>query len=160
MRFVVSAGSNIGDSGGILADAVARLGQTPGVTVDVVSSVYRTAPQGGVEQPDFLNLVVVGRTTLAPLDLLRACQAIEQAHHRTRDVRWGPRTLDLDVIVVGDLVSDDPVVTLPHPRAHERAFVLVPWLEVDADARLPGRGPVSRLAAALTHQGIARVGEP
>lgn len=160
MRFVISAGSNLGDSGGILADAVARLRQAPGITVDAVSSLYRTAPQGGVEQPDFLNLVVVGRTTLRPLELLRVCQTIEQAHRRTRAVRWGPRTLDLDVVTLDDLISADPVLTLPHPRAHERAFVLVPWLEVDADALLPGWGPVRELAAAVGDQGVERADRP
>ena len=112
-------------------------------------SLYRTAPVGGVEQPDYLNAVVAGRTELSASDLLALCQRIEQAHGRTRDVRWGPRTLDVDVLRFGDVVSDDPRLTLPHPRAHERAFVLVPWFEVDADASVPGRGRVADLLGAV-----------
>lgn len=153
-RFVVSLGSNVGESAAMLADAVARLRAASGVEVTGVSSLYRTAPVGGVEQPDFLNAVVLGETTRTPAELLSLCHELEQAHGRTREVRWGPRTLDVDVIAYGELVSDDPILTLPHPRAHERAFVLVPWLELDADARLP-QGAVRDLVSGLGAQRIA-----
>ena len=156
--FAVSLGSNlpdaVGDSPAILADAVARLAAADGVRVVAVSSLYRTAPVGGVEQPDFFNAVVVGETTLGAEDLLALCQAVEAAHHRTREVRWGPRTLDVDVLAFGDELSEDPALTLPHPRAHERAFVLVPWAEADADAHLPGRGRVADLADAVGTDGV------
>nr|NLI50313.1 2-amino-4-hydroxy-6-hydroxymethyldihydropteridine diphosphokinase [Propionibacterium sp.] len=156
-RFAVGLGANLGDAAATLIDAVARLAAADGVRLTAVSSPYRTAPVGGVPQDDFLNAVVVGETTLPPLELLRLCRAIEDAHHRTRDVRWGPRTLDLDVLVHGDVVSTDPGLTLPHPRAHERAFVLVPWLEADAEARLPGRGRVADLLATVGTGGVRRV---
>jgi len=154
--FAVSLGSNLGDSAATLADAIRRLDASDGVRVTAVSSPYRTAPVGGVEQPDYLNAVAVGETTLTASALLAACQAIEAAHGRTREVRWGPRTLDVDVLVVGDEVSDAPELTLPHPRAHERAFVLVPWLEADADAHLPGRGRVAGLLERVETDGVRR----
>lgn len=156
-RFAVGLGSNVGDSASILADAVARLAATDGVRLTAVSSLYRTEPVGGVAQEDFFNAVVVGETTLRAAELLARCHEIETAHGRTRDVRWGPRTLDLDVLTYGDEVSDDPTLTLPHPRAHERAFVLVPWLEADADASVPGRGTVGDLVRGLGTDGVLPV---
>ena len=155
-RAVIALGANLGDAAVALDAAIVQLSSTVGIEVVGVSSVYRTAPIGGPEQPDYLNAVVVVETSLAPLELLAGCQSIELAAGRTREVRWGPRTLDLDVIAYGDLISDDPVLTLPHPRAHERAFVLVPWLEVDPGAALPGRGPVVGLVDVLGTQGIER----
>lgn len=152
--FAVSLGSNLGDSAAILVDAIQRLDATDGVRLTAVSSPYRTAPVGGVEQDDFLNAVAVGETTLTASGLLAACQAIEAAHGRTREVRWGPRTLDIDVLTFGDAISDAPELTLPHPRAQERAFVLVPWLEADADAHLPGRGPVAGLLERVGREGV------
>ncbi len=157
--FAVGLGSNVGDSAAILADAVARLAATDGVRLTAVSSLYRTDPVGGVAQDDFLNAVAVGTTTLGARGLLGRCQAIEAAHGRTRDVRWGPRTLDLDVLAFGDTVSDDPTLTLPHPRAHERAFVLVPWLEADADAVIPGHGTVADLVRGVGTDGVLAVAD-
>jgi 2-amino-4-hydroxy-6-hydroxymethyldihydropteridine diphosphokinase len=121
-----------------------------GGAVRAVSPVYSTAPWGGVEQPDFLNAVLLVDDAAADAhEWLRRGQRCEAAAARTREVRWGPRTLDVDVIDVEHTVRDDPHLTLPHPRAHERAFVLVPWLDLDADAELPGRGPVAGLVGAL-----------
>lgn len=157
VRFAIALGSNLGDSRAILADAVERLAALPGVAVDAVSALYRTAPVGGVVQDDFLNAVAVGRTTLPAEALLAACHAIEAAHRRTREVRWGPRTLDLDLLALGDERRDDPALTLPHPRAHERAFVLLPWLDADPDAVLPGRGRVADLAAGIASDGVRRL---
>ncbi|WP_052462231.1 2-amino-4-hydroxy-6-hydroxymethyldihydropteridine diphosphokinase [Nigerium massiliense] len=157
MRFALSLGANVGDALGTLREAVAEIAALPGVVVTGVSSVYRTAPVGGVEQDDFCNLVVVGDTALPPRDLSAAVHRIEDAHGRTREVRWGPRTLDIDVLAVGDLRSDDPELILPHPRAHERAFVLVPWAEVDPAAELPGRGRVADLAGAIDAAGVRRL---
>jgi 2-amino-4-hydroxy-6-hydroxymethyldihydropteridine diphosphokinase len=145
---ILALGSNLGERAGTLQAAVADLAATPGIEVVCVSDTAVTKPVGGpAGQPDFLNLVLRINTDLAPLGLLAACQAIEQAHHRTREVRWGPRTLDIDVITYGGQTSDDPVLTLPHPRAATRGFVLLPWSWMEPDATLGGV-PVAELAAA------------
>lgn len=155
MRSVVLAlGSNVGDSGAILQGAVDDLAAVPGLELTAVSRVYETDAIGGPEQPAYLNAVVIGQMTLDPGDLLDAVHRVEGAWHRTREVRWGPRTLDVDVIAIDDERSDDPHLTLPHPRAHERAFVLVPWLDVDASAALAGRGQVSDLLARIGSVGV------
>ncbi len=136
MTAVLSVGSNLGDRLAMLRLAVDVL------AADAVSPVYETAPVGGVEQDDFLNAVL-----LCDLDAAAAwerAQRAEAAAGRERVVRWGPRTLDVDVVVADGPVPDGLV--LPHPRAHERAFVLGPWLDVDPDAVLPGHGPVARPA--------------
>ena len=151
-RAVLSLGANLGDRAAALRTAVRAL-QDDGVLV-ARSTLYETPPWGPVEQPPYLNAVVVVRGDRDAAGWLARAQELEQAAGRTRDVRWGPRTLDVDVVTVtGDdgrpVLSDDPELTLPHPRAHERAFVLVPWLAVDADAELPGHGPVRDLVAAL-----------
>lgn len=150
-------GANLGDARAALTAAVAALQGSPGVRVLAVSSLYRTAPVGGPEQPDYLNAVVVAASDLAPAQLLGVAQRIEAEHHRTRLVRWGPRTLDVDILAVGDAVSDDPDILLPHPRAHERGFVLIPWAEVDPGFEVPGRGTVAALAAALPAAETAEV---
>jgi dihydroneopterin aldolase/2-amino-4-hydroxy-6-hydroxymethyldihydropteridine diphosphokinase len=146
---VLAIGANIGAAQDTLRQAVSDLAGTPGVEVVDVSPLARTAPVGGPEQPDFLNAVVLARTTLSPRDLLRATQAVEQAHGRERHEHWGPRTLDVDIVVYGTVLATSDDLELPHPRAHERAFVLQPWAQVDPDAFLPGLGggPVAALAA-------------
>lgn len=153
---VLSLGSNLGDRRELLQDAVAGLGDA----VRAVSSVYRTPPWGGVEQDDFYNIVVLVDDSAVhePGQWLERCQALEQQAGRVRTIRWGPRTLDADVIVVGELVSSDPDLSLPHPRAHERAFVLLPWAELDPAAELPGHGPISDLLQGLDLSGIERLG--
>jgi 2-amino-4-hydroxy-6-hydroxymethyldihydropteridine diphosphokinase len=145
---------DLGGPAAILAGAVADLRSTPGLELTGVSPVYRTAAVGGPEQPDYLNAVVVGRTDLDPTVLLDAVQAIEQAWHRRRTERWGPRTLDIDILAVGDLVLADERLVLPHPRAHERAFVLVPWCAVDPGAVIPDHGRVADLLAVLDRSGV------
>lgn len=146
---VLALGSNLGTAQDTLRAAVAEIAEIPGVELLEVSALARTAPVGGPEQPDYLNAVLIARTTLAPRALLHATGAIEQAHGRERLVHWGPRTLDIDIIAFGglSLVTDD--LELPHPRAHERAFVLQPWAQVRPDAVLHGLGggPVAQLAA-------------
>jgi 2-amino-4-hydroxy-6-hydroxymethyldihydropteridine diphosphokinase len=142
---VLSIGSNLGDRLAAVQGAVDAFRDW----LLAVSPVYETASWGPVPQDDFLNAVLVAADPhAAPADWLARAQAAEKAGGRTRDVRWGPRTVDVDVIVVDDLVSDDPMLTLPHPHAAERAFVLVPWLAVQPDARLAGR-PIRDLLAAL-----------
>ncbi len=151
---VVSLGSNLGNRLEILQGAVDALGDTPGLRVKAVSPVYETDPWG-VEpgsQPEYLNAVVLIRTTLPPSSLLERAHAIEEAFFRVRDEKWGPRTIDVDIVSYQDVVSADPELTLPHPRAHERAFVLVPWHDVDPLAELPGLGPVAGLLAGLGRQ--------
>ncbi|CAL9495308.1 hypothetical protein SUDANB105_03302 [Streptomyces sp. enrichment culture] len=154
---VLSLGSNLGNRLETLQGAVDALEDTPGVRIKAVSPVYETEPWG-VEpgsQPSYFNAVVVLKTTLPPSSLLERAHAVEEAFHRVRDERWGARTLDVDIVSYADVVSDDPRLTLPHPRAHERAFVLAPWHDVDPDAQLPGRGAVADLLDTLTREGVA-----
>lgn len=155
---ILALGSNLGERAGTLQEAVAELGATEGIELVRVSDTAVTKPVGGpAGQPDFLNLVLRIDTVLEPLDLLAACHRIEAEHHRTREVRWGPRTLDIDVITYGELASDDPVLTLPHPRASMRGFVLVPWTWMEPGATLAG-APVAQLAAAAADTpGIKRL---
>ncbi|HZI97035.1 MAG TPA: 2-amino-4-hydroxy-6-hydroxymethyldihydropteridine diphosphokinase [Actinomycetales bacterium] len=147
---VLALGSNLGDSAATLTSAVAVLDDVDSLTVDRVSPVVQTAPVGGPDQGDYLNAVVLAVTTLSPHQLLAAVHVVEAAHGRTRETRWGARTLDVDVIAYGELVCAGERLEVPHPRAHERAFVLVPWAAVDPDAVLPGPhgGRVNDLAAA------------
>lgn len=153
---VLSIGSNVGDSVAHLRSVVAALG----ARLRAASGVYRTAPWGGIEQAPFHNAVLIAADPdWTARDWLAFGRSCEAAAHRTRDVRWGPRTLDVDVIVVQDaagdpVVTDDPELTLPHPRAHERAFVLAPWAEVQPDAVLP-QGSVADLACRLQRDGAA-----
>lgn len=137
---VLALGTNLGDRAGILRAAAAELGELDDVQVVAVSPAVESAPVGGPEQPDYLNAVVLLTTRLSANELLAAGQWIEAGHGRERSIRWGPRTLDIDVIRYGDLLSDDPMLELPHPRAAQRAFVLAPWLAVDPQAWLPGYG--------------------
>ncbi len=150
----LARGSNEGDPLAMLQGAVDSMADTPGLTVTALSPVYETDPVGGPDQPQFLNAVVLVETVLSPRTLLERSHAIEEAFGRERREHWGPRTLDIDVLVVGDQVVVHHAVTVPHPRAHERAFVLVPWHDVDPDASVPGRGPVSELLAELDRSGV------
>ena len=153
-RTVLSLGSNLGDRMDNLQEAVDALFDAPGLTFVALSPVYETAPWGGIEQSDFLNVVVLAETRIPPERLLERVLSIEDAMRRERVIRWGPRTLDIDIVTFGDFVSDDPDLTLPHPHAHERAFVLVPWAAVDPGAVLPGRGSVAELVAAVGTGGV------
>jgi len=149
---VLALGSNLGERESMLAGAVDALAAVAGVRIDTVSPVVETDPVGGPAQPGFLNAVALGHSALSPLDLLHACQDIEATHGRQRSTRWGPRTLDIDLIAFGDLVIETATLTLPHPRAADRAFVLEPWLAADAAAVLPdlfGARRVDRLLAGL-----------
>lgn len=152
-RAVLSIGSNLGDRLAHLQSVLTALGRA----VVTVSPVYETAPWGGVEQDDYLNAVlVVDDPATDARGWLDRARALEDRAGRTRDVTWGPRTLDVDVVVVDGVTSADPGLTLPHPYAHERAFVLVPWADVDPDAALPGRGRVADLADRLGDAGVRR----
>ena len=145
-RAVLSIGSNISDRLGYLQLAVDGLADC----LVAVSPVFQTPPWGPVAQQPFLNaILIVADPAATPADWLARAQQCEQAAGRTREQRWGPRTLDVDVIAVDEVASDDPTLTLPHPRAAERAFVLVPWWTVDPEAELPGHGSVLSLIQAL-----------
>jgi 2-amino-4-hydroxy-6-hydroxymethyldihydropteridine diphosphokinase len=158
-RAVLSLGANLGDRAGAIRAALAALADDGLVAR---STLYETPPWGPVEQPPYLNAVAVVRGPRDAAGWLARAHELEQAAGRTREVRWGARTLDVDVVAVtGDdgepVLSDDPQLTLPHPRAHERAFVLVPWASLDPTAVLPGHGRVVDLVAALPPEEVAAV---
>jgi len=153
---VIALGANLGAVQATLAAAVRQLGDLDGLAITAVSDLFETDPVGGPEQPAYLNAVVLGRTRLAAFALLTELHGIEADHGRVRETRWGARSLDCDLIQYGDpeqdsdVVSDDPELTLPHPRAHQRAFVLAPWSAVDPQAVLrvgEALVPVSELLA-------------
>ena len=157
---VLALGSNLGDRQDILQGGVDAIVGIEGVRLTAVSPVYESAPAGGPPQPDYLNAVVLADITISARELLDQLHEVEAAFDRVRLVRWGPRTLDIDIITVAGEQSDDPDLTLPHPRAHERAFVLAPWRDVDPGAVLPGYGPVADLLAHVDQTGIRRSGVP
>jgi 2-amino-4-hydroxy-6-hydroxymethyldihydropteridine diphosphokinase len=156
---VLSLGANLGNRSGALRGALVAL-KDHGLVAR--STLYESPPWGPVEQPPYLNAIAVVRGDRDAAGWLALAHELEQAAGRTREVRFGPRTLDVDVVTVtGDdgtpVLSDDPVLTLPHPRAQERAFVLVPWLALDPTAELPGHGRVADLLAALPADDVASV---
>ena len=153
-QVVYSIGSNLGDRAAFLQFAVTGLETTPGIDDVRISPVYETTPVGVAAQPDYLNAVVIAHSALPAVDLLRRGLALEDLAHRVRTEAHGPRTLDVDLIAVGGETSDTAELTLPHPRAAERAFVLVPWLDIDPAATLDGV-PVADLRTRLA--GEARV---
>ena len=162
MQAVIALGANLGDREHTLAAALTQIAALPQTRLRGASGLYESAalkPEGIDESaPSYLNQVVTVETELSPMQLLASLRVMDNAHGRVRHERWGDRTLDLDMIAYGDVQQDDPELTLPHPRAHERSFVLVPWLEIDPLAELP-RGPVADLAAPLTTE-IERVSDP
>lgn len=153
MKAVVSLGSNLGDRAAHLAAAREMLAAA--FPVVAVSPIYETAPVGVVDQAPFLNQIVLIEATDAE-GLLSAGLRAEDARGRVRSRRWGPRTLDVDVVSVDGMRSESERLTVPHPRAHERAFVLQPWLDIDPAAELPGHGPVSALLRRLDTSGVRR----
>ncbi|CAL8896571.1 hypothetical protein KVA01_09630 [Kocuria varians] len=156
-RCVVALGANLGDRAAALRDAVAALDAAPRTRVRACSPVVETRSVGGpADSPDYLNAVVELETGLSPDEVLTVCQDIENTHGRTREVRWGPRTLDLDVVCFEGVRSEDPRLLLPHPRAARRAFVLEPWALMDPAATLEGRS-VRELADAAADREDLRV---
>ena len=152
----VSLGSNLGDSRAEVARAVEEIAALPGTELVARSSLYRTAPIDAGSD-DYVNAVVRVRTALAPESLLRALQAIEQAHGRERPFANAPRTLDLDLLLHGDAVVASETLRLPHPRLHERAFVVVPLAEIAPGLVIPGRGAVDALGRAVAGQRVAKL---
>jgi 2-amino-4-hydroxy-6-hydroxymethyldihydropteridine diphosphokinase len=153
MRAFVGLGANLGNAEAVLRSAVDALGQLAGITLASCSRTYRSAPvdAGG---PDYLNAVAAIDTELSPADLLQALQRIEQAHGRERPYVNAPRTLDLDLLLYGDETVDSPGLRVPHPRLHERAFVLLPLAELAPALRIPGHGLVRDLLPGVAHQRI------
>jgi 2-amino-4-hydroxy-6-hydroxymethyldihydropteridine diphosphokinase len=158
VKAAIALGANLGDRAAALQAAVDGLGAH--TRIAAVSSIFETAPVGGPPQPDFYNAVVLLDTTLSATELLSLAHSLEAAAARVRLEHWGPRTLDVDVLAYGDERSDDPTLTLPHPRAHERAFVVLPWLEVEPDGVISGHGTLAELAAALGTDGVRRLESP
>ncbi len=153
-------GSNLGDRLGHLQQAVVLLDADPRSRVDAVSSVYETDPVGGPEQDPYLNLAVRIATRRSPARLLALCQAVEAALGRTREVRWGPRTIDVDILLYDQKVVERPDLSVPHPRLVERAFALIPLIEVAPGQRLPdGRSLPAVLARLAPVQGVTMIGE-
>ena len=156
-RAVLSLGSNLGDRFGYLRQAVAGFAGWRGTRIVAVSPVYETEPFGPVPQGDYLNAVlIVTSPELDEWDWLRRGQELEQAAGRVREVRWGPRTLDVDVVTVDEVCGTDPRLLLPHPGAATRNTVLRPWLDIEPDAVLPGHGRVADLLAAVGEAGLRR----
>ena len=153
----VGLGANLGDPSATLRAAFGALANLPESRVVHCSSLYRTAPVGNTEQPDFINAVAALETTLAPESLLDALLDIEARFGRIRNEKNGPRTLDLDLLLYNSQQLDLPRLTLPHPRLHLRAFVLYPLAELAPDLRLPGRGSLAAWLPAVANQGISRL---
>lgn len=147
MKVVISLGSNLGNREANLSGSIKSLAKF--INVEQVSEFIETEPVGGPEQPNYINAVLIGESNLSPEELLKSCQEIEAEFGRIRDVRWGPRTLDIDLIKFGETQMNSEKLTLPHPRAHEREFVLEPWLSIEPNAELAGKGLVADLLAAL-----------
>ena len=155
-RVFLSLGSNLGDRAASLAAARDALAALPATAVVAVSGRYETAPQDHEDQPAFLNQVVCVETGLEPYDLLRQCQRIENEHGRTRELRFGPRTLDVDILLFQGFESEDPELTLPHPRMLRRAFVLVPLNEIWGWARGMPAFDVAALAEGVARDQVVR----
>lgn len=136
----LALGSNLGDRVDYLRRAIEALSRSPHVRVTAISSVYETKPVGLLDQPDYLNMVMQIETTLSPQNLLAETQQIERTLYRRRDIRWGPRTLDIDILIYGEVVVKLPQLTIPHPRMHERAFVLMPLNDLAPDLQVPNSG--------------------
>lgn len=158
VRCYVGLGGNIGEVRQTLHSALAALGGIPGTYLVRASSLWRTAPLGHSDQPYFINAVAALESTLAPQALLDALLALEQRFGRTRSFANAPRTLDLDLLLHGSAIVSEPCLALPHPRMHERAFVLAPLIEIDPDCIIPGHGRAADCLARITGQPIEKLG--
>lgn len=156
IRAYVGLGANLDDPRRHVLAAFDALDALPGTRVVARSALYRTAPVGYAKQPEFVNAVAAVDTTLSARELLLALLAVERREGRVRSFRNAPRTLDLDLLVYGDRVLDEDGLHVPHPRMHERAFVMVPLAEIAPDLQVPGRGRAADIAAALGHEGVTR----
>ena len=152
----IGLGSNMANPVAQVRGALDELAHLPSSRLLAVSSLYRSAPVGKLDQPDFINAVALIETDLTPQDLLKSLLEIEHYHGRVREYRNGPRTLDLDILLYDDLQCNDAHLTLPHPRMHQRAFVLQPLCEIAPDCRLAGHGPVAELLKECSGQQLER----
>jgi 2-amino-4-hydroxy-6-hydroxymethyldihydropteridine diphosphokinase len=157
VRAFVGLGANLGDARATLETALQEIARIPGSRITARSSLYRSAPLDA-SGPEFINAVVELETTLAPPELLDALRAIEQAHGRERPFRNAPRTLDLDLLLYGEQVIATDALIVPHPRLHERAFVLVPLAQIAPEVTIPGRGRVAALLPSVAQQHVERLG--
>lgn len=155
-RAAIGLGANLGDAAATLREAIAALARLPATELLRTSRLYRTPAWGRTEQPDFINAVALVETALPPRELLDALLVVERSFGRVRldGERWGPRTLDLDLLLYGDQVIDEPGLRVPHPHLHERAFALLPLAEIAPDAVIPGIGAVAAIAAGMAADGI------
>ena len=154
----IGLGANLGDPESQVRRALAALAELPGTRLLAASSLYRSAPVGVIAQPEFINAVAAAETTLTARALLEALLAAERRFGRRRDFPGAPRTLDLDLLLYGDRVIAEPGLVVPHPRMHERAFVLAPLAEIAPDIAIPGKGRAGALLAACTDQKIEKIG--
>ena len=158
MHYWIGLGSNLGDSAALIRDAIQLIGEDPALQVVRVSPLFRSLPWGDPAQPEFFNTAAELTGTLAPLELLGRLQAIEEALGRQRTGRrWGPRSIDLDILLVEDRLIHWPQLRVPHPRMHRRRFVLEPLAALNPDLEIPGRGRVRTLLENLPDQGVRRV---
>jgi 2-amino-4-hydroxy-6-hydroxymethyldihydropteridine diphosphokinase len=153
----IGLGANLEDPVRQVRQGFQELGRLPRTCLLVHSSLYRTAPVGKLDQPDFVNAVAVLDTELSPRELLQELLALETRHGRVRSEPNGPRTLDLDLLLLGGRVIREPGLEVPHPRMHQRAFVLLPLAEVSPEAVIPGRGRVAELAVQVADQRVIRI---
>ncbi|MCB1798229.1 MAG: 2-amino-4-hydroxy-6-hydroxymethyldihydropteridine diphosphokinase [Gammaproteobacteria bacterium] len=155
----IGLGSNLDDPVRQVGDALLEMRQIPGSRLVRHSRLYRSTPIGPQDQPDYVNAAAMLETALGPFELLDALQQIEKRHRRERSVRWGPRTLDLDLLLYADRRIDSPRLQVPHPQMHRRAFVLVPLHEIAPQLTVPGQGALAVLLADVDMQGLRAVGE-
>ena len=156
-RAAIALGSNLNNTQAQVEAAFVELGALPSTELLERSALYRTAPVGYLDQPWFVNACALVETTLTPRELLEALLAIERSHGRVRDIPNGPRTLDLDIVTYGEQAIAEPGLTIPHPRAHERAFVLAPLLQVWPDATLAAKGRADECLARMGSEGVERI---
>ncbi|MEW9124258.1 MAG: 2-amino-4-hydroxy-6-hydroxymethyldihydropteridine diphosphokinase [Thermotaleaceae bacterium] len=155
-KVFLGLGSNMGDKKANLDTAIQLLGNTLSIEILKLSSYYETEPVGYIEQDCFLNRVIEIETSLTPMELLKCCNGIEHELKRKRDIRWGPRTIDIDILIFENYSSKDEVLTIPHPRMEERAFVMIPLYEIRQDLILNGK-PIVQIVEALGEEGIRKI---
>lgn len=154
----LSLGSNLGNRKQYIESAVNKLNENENITVKKVSSIYETEPVGFTKQNKFLNIVVEIETSLEPLELLRQCQKIENDLGRVRIIRWGPRTIDIDIIIYEDYIIESNTLTIPHPRMKEREFVLIPLNEIASDINILGIG-IGELIKKINTESVKKIGD-
>jgi len=158
VKAYLSLGSNLGNRMAHLRGAIQFIENSKDVKIEKVSSVYETEPVGGVPQENFYNMVIEIETTLLPQELLNLVQSAETELKRQREVRWGPRTIDIDILLYGDMVVDEDNLKIPHPEMSDRAFVLVPLLEIAPDLRLPNGDKASHYLERVSGQAVEKIG--